>query len=329
MEQYARDYPSCRFVGFWRRYKTSDEFDEYSLIYKENWNRYKQQNIDDKKDALPWPADLIDERQDPLVLEIVAQYLDDCPFGEHYMGFSTCRVCGKHLGCSDRTDGEWVWPDELSHYLRAHNVRLPDDFIEHVLKAKGEYMGREIRKVPSDWKHPTYKDVGKEYETKICRGGWQNMADRFHPMHDELFDNMMDGWYEEWTKWRQGIHPDQKTFSDKANMSYIEWNGGPPEPAYYRHRKWTDEEATHFQMYETVSEGTPVSPVFASLQELEDWLVEDGNWKSCDWPQGPISREAAHAFCSAKWAFSMVITSNGEILNGAETALAMKRGEDV
>ena len=127
MEQYAMDYPGCRFVGFWRRYERFDDYGKTHLGYPND-------RENDIKDALPWPADLVDETQDPLILEAVAQYLDDCPFGEHCMGFSWCRICGKELGCSNRTDGEWVWPDQLSHYLRVHKVRLPDDFVEHIFR---------------------------------------------------------------------------------------------------------------------------------------------------------------------------------------------------
>lgn len=189
-------------------------------------------------------------------------------------------------------------------------------------------MGREIRRVPLDWKHPTYRDVGKECEYRYCKEGYICVADRFHPMFNRLFDDEMEKWYEEWRLWKKGKHPDQKTFPDRANMTYAEWNGGPPDPAYYRQRKWAEGEATHYQMYEDVSEGTPVSPIFASLQELEDWLVEDGDWPPAHWPQGPMSREAARAFCGTGWACSAVITGDGKVFTGVATALAMKGDKD-
>ena len=37
------------------------------------------------------------------------------------------------------------------------------------------------------------------------------------------------------------------------------------------------EERTHFQYYETVSEGTPVSPIFQSRETLERWFAEHEN----------------------------------------------------
>ena len=48
---------------------------------------------------------------------------------------------------------------------------------------------------------------------------------------------------------------------------------------------------THFQLYENVSDGTPTSPIFATLEELVDWLRAEG----C--PDGTITmlREWGHA----------------------------------
>ena len=132
MELYASQYPGCKFVGFWRKCKN---FNNYVHSVDPFWRskQIEEQN-NAIKDNLLWPEDLIDEKQSPEILNQVAEYLDNCKFGEHYMGHSFCRICHKDLGCSDRTDGEWVWPDELSHYLLEHKVRLPDEFIKYVLK---------------------------------------------------------------------------------------------------------------------------------------------------------------------------------------------------
>lgn len=36
-------------------------------------------------------------------------------------------------GCSSLlTDGLWLWRQDLSHYVRRHHVRLPDEFILHI-----------------------------------------------------------------------------------------------------------------------------------------------------------------------------------------------------
>lgn len=43
---------------------------------------------------------------------------------------------------------------------------------------------------------------------------------------------------------------------------------GAYEPMFAH--SWTKEEATCFQVYETVTEGTPLSPVFKSLDQVEE-----------------------------------------------------------
>jgi hypothetical protein len=54
-----------------------------------------------------------------------------------YMGHSQCRIEGcsssKGLGSTDRTDGVWIWPEGLAHYVEHHHVRLPDGFIETMI----------------------------------------------------------------------------------------------------------------------------------------------------------------------------------------------------
>jgi hypothetical protein len=51
-----------------------------------------------------------------------------------YHGWSYCRfACGiapGALGDRDLTDGVWLWPEGLSHYVEVHAVRLPDDFVD-------------------------------------------------------------------------------------------------------------------------------------------------------------------------------------------------------
>ena len=50
------------------------------------------------------------------------------------MGYSWCRFrCGipdRELGCSEMTDGVWIWPDGLAHYVEVHGVPLPEEVIE-------------------------------------------------------------------------------------------------------------------------------------------------------------------------------------------------------
>lgn len=140
-------------------------------------------------------------------------------------------------------------------------------------------MGREIRRVPSDWQHPKRAmPYGFDYA----------------PLFDKSYEEAIATWETERFKWDSGERPD-------TECTFEEWHGEKPDPDYYR-PAWSDEERTAFQIYETVSEGTPVSPVFATKEEAVEWVVE--NWGR--------SWEAAEKFVEAGWAPSFVM-SGGHI----------------
>lgn len=154
-------------------------------------------------------------------------------------------------------------------------------------------MGREIRRVPADWKHPTTKCAHSPWKGG-CDQALANNGQCFQPLYDETFATAMTEWCESWQRWERGEDPDRKDH----DMPYWEWAGDPPNPLYYR-PSWPAESATHYQIYETVSEGTPVSPVFESLTALVEWLVAAG-----------YSRLAAEKFAEGGYAPSMVMTQD-------------------
>lgn len=114
-------------------------------------------------------------------------------------------------------------------------------------------MGREIRKVPPDWEHP--KDEDGEYI----------------PLEDTDIVTAAKEWAEEVELFSQGKHPEQGYYSNF--QEFIEDKEGPYWKAY-RTRIWTEEEATHYQYYENVTEGTPLSPVLPR-EELKEYLFKE------------------------------------------------------
>ena len=63
----------------------------------------------------------------------VLNYLKDADYSAHYRGWSTCRVCKCANGSRDQSDGIYVWPEGLAHYVEEHNTGLPQEFIDHIL----------------------------------------------------------------------------------------------------------------------------------------------------------------------------------------------------
>jgi hypothetical protein len=122
-------------------------------------------------------------------------------------------------------------------------------------------MGREVRRVPADWQHPV-DDVGD-----------------YIPLLDG-FNSRLREWDEEAARWAEGLQSDWnggwKPIDEKdRGMTYAEWSGERPKPEDYM-PDWPETNRTHYQMYEDTSEGTPISPVMGTPEELARWLADNG-----------------------------------------------------
>jgi len=79
------------------------------------------------------PHELIDPDQPRDERFAVVDYLTRGLVARAYMGRSRCRICGDPKnGNLELTDGTFLWPEGLAHYVRDHDVRLPTAFVEHV-----------------------------------------------------------------------------------------------------------------------------------------------------------------------------------------------------
>ncbi len=87
--------------------------------------------------TLPDPRQLVDASWDALVRASVVAHLKSGRRLDPQFGYSWCRFrCGRPddlMGSADMTDGVYVWPEGLVHYVEDHCVRLPDDFTAHVM----------------------------------------------------------------------------------------------------------------------------------------------------------------------------------------------------
>lgn len=171
-------------------------------------------------------------------------------------------------------------------------------------------MGREARRVPKNWKHP------------------KNYVSDLKPLHDNFTKRLRD-WNEGYKKWQQGLYhsyakdkPEWEPISDKyKDMSYEEYNSERPQQEDYM-PDWSDEERTHYQMYETTSEGTPISPVFATPEELATWLV-DNNANA--FAHQTASYEAWFRVCKGGWAPSAVLSAEKKCLVSGVEGITEKK----
>ena len=116
------------------------------------------------------------------------------------------------------------------------------------INRKENIMGREVRRVPADWQHPKNDD-------------WRD-NNKYKP----LFLG------EDYTVKAQ-------EFLELANFGglqeAVDYYGQAPDINDYM-PNWADGEKTHYMMYETTSEGTPISPAFTTPEELARWLADTG-----------------------------------------------------
>jgi len=89
-----------------------------------------------KDSLLPHPDDLRDRAWNPKERRAVIAYLRSGQVHQQWMGSSYCR-CGCEEptpGGADLTDGVWVWPEGLPHYIEEHGVQLPADFVAYIME---------------------------------------------------------------------------------------------------------------------------------------------------------------------------------------------------
>jgi hypothetical protein len=93
-----------------------------------------------------WPdvLDYVDADWDEDERHAVSQYLASGTMARAFMGRSVCRLCGTANGFAEYTDGTYIWPSGLGHYVDEHNVRLPDEFVQHAVERLSELETAEV-----------------------------------------------------------------------------------------------------------------------------------------------------------------------------------------
>jgi len=174
-------------------------------------------------------------------------------------------------------------------------------------------MGREVRMVPADWQHPKeWSDYRRE--------------ERYVPLYKSTGNAFAEAdaeWSEGWEQWQKGFAKNygeggewRPKEPDEIGRQYTWYAGRRPSPDDYM-PNWPQEQRTHLMMYENTSEGTPISPAFATPEELARWLAD--NNASAFGGEG-ASYEAWLRVCKGGYAPSAVFTV-GKGLESGVTAL--------
>lgn len=109
-------------------------------------------------------------------------------------------------------------------------------------------MSRAVRRVPMDWQHPMeWRDLW-DRNTGVIRAKFV-----FKPLYDRSYADALADF---------AANPDN-------------WDGQEPQQDDYMPSfSSVAPESLGYCMYEETSEGTPLSPVFATPEELAHWLAD-------------------------------------------------------
>lgn len=85
--------------------------------------------------TFPEPSSFVDKTWNRTERDLVIKYLKSGYRLINYAGESWCRFGCRdiNMGTATLTDGTYVWPEGLAHYLEKHNVRLPKKIVKHIL----------------------------------------------------------------------------------------------------------------------------------------------------------------------------------------------------
>ena len=159
-------------------------------------------------------------------------------------------------------------------------------------------MGREIRRVPANWQHPT--------EMNPYRG------EVFKPLLGDSFAKRASEWDEGAASWARGERPEYFDAAQHGDISYEDWTGERPDPSYYVPYD-VEGDLPWWQVYETVSEGTPVTPAFATADALIEHLVSVGEVYDNGERGGAWPRDRAEAFVRNERWFPTMVIADGRI----------------
>lgn len=112
---------------------------------------------------LPWPEDFIDFDWDLGVRDAVLAWMEAQQHIQSWRGYSWCRICGfGSNGTTDMSDGTYVWPEGLLHYIREHGVRPPQEFIDHALGRRPHDgpIPKPTKRLPSMFRLPDWMQEG-------------------------------------------------------------------------------------------------------------------------------------------------------------------------
>jgi hypothetical protein len=92
----------------------------------------------------PDPYPFVDPSWDEGERHKTSLYFSSGTIARTYMGRSSCRFCGGSIGSNEFTDGTYLWPEGLTHYIDEHQLRLPQRLVDHAIRRLDGLDGESV-----------------------------------------------------------------------------------------------------------------------------------------------------------------------------------------
>lgn len=116
----------------------------------------------------PSPLDLISPGWLGSEKSSLISYLRSGAIYTMYLGKSTCRFLCKNqkVGSNELTDGAWVWPEGLAHYMDVHDVLLPSEFVDNARNNGFQIPADSITAYEKSYDKSFWIQGGKNFDNK-------------------------------------------------------------------------------------------------------------------------------------------------------------------
>lgn len=124
---------------------------EISSLWPYNWYGIWADS-DDPTSEFPSLQSAIDRSWNQPDKGQLVRYLSQAPIAVAGGAIMTCRLCTSQVPMTTfQSDGIWLWPKGLVHYVVQHFVVLPDRLVEHIrrhLYDPPQDLGRSTHELP-------------------------------------------------------------------------------------------------------------------------------------------------------------------------------------
>lgn len=232
---------------------------------------------------------------DPIVQQIIRRKLERCD-REGYAYYSEYGRLNKQ----ETIDREAVrmcaiWNTSWAHHLNAQDVAA-------LLKAERLWDFTRV------WRPGMRKNAAK------WPNGWLKKSNGYVPTPKEVNDWSLSGFSHDSSNCYIVIKAELKRLGKPVTCSHCKGNGytWPSDRVRRQFNAWKRKEPPKgegYQIWETVSEGSPVSPVFAKSEDLADWMCGIENDSSVT--RGTTREQWLRFINGPGWAPSFIGNSNG------------------